>query len=442
MTDKTGMRKLLDLAADKSDQAEVFHYRSDYGSLSVRNGRVTDMSAGIQTGYALRIIKNGKLGTAYTKNLLDPRKVAENAGISMKGHVEAGFSFPSPCDLPPPPSMDGTVASMGFDDLYSYSDKAYEYLSDRVEGQVDIAAERSVTDVSIMNSNGLDVTRHSPVMYLFASVLFPNTETAVRKIYRSSSASEFPGEDLEEMAELYRAGLPEVEVHGGRMQVMFTQDTMFTLLWRLSAGASGMAFHSGISPLLKKRGKKVLSEKFTLYDDPTDTSRPEASFFDDEGVKTRKHVVFRNGIFENLILNLDYAARLGEEPTGNGYRESMWGGETVAIQPAPLLKTPGIAPGKASFRDMVSGMDRGVIVMGVLGAHSGNINNGDFSVGLNPGYYVENGKIKGRIKDGMVAGNVYEVLRNVVAVEDELHDSLTGGRFPAILLEDVSVSAR
>ena len=76
-----------------------------------------------------------------------------------------------------------------------------------------------------------------------------------------------------------------------------------------------------------------------------------------------------------------------------------------------------------------------------MGAHSGNIPNGDFSVGVCPAFYVENGEIIGRVKDAMVAGNVYETLKNIVAIEDTVHDCWSG-RFPAILCDNVSVATK
>ncbi len=84
-------------------------------------------------------------------------------------------------------------------------------------------------------------------------------------------------------------------------------------------------------------------------------------------------------------------------------------------------------------------MDRGVILYGALGAHSGNILNGDLSVGLSPGLYVENGRVVGRVKDGMVAGNIYDMLSRTIAVENASH--YTGSMYenPAILLDDISV---
>jgi PmbA protein len=86
-------------------------------------------------------------------------------------------------------------------------------------------------------------------------------------------------------------------------------------------------------------------------------------------------------------------------------------------------------------------MGRGVVVAGVMGAHSGNILNGEYSVGLAPALRVEDGAIIGLVKDALVSGNVYEDLKNVVAVGDTVYDAPMG-RFPALLLDNVSFSAR
>ena len=436
------MKKLLNIAAEVSDQAEVFFTRNTDNSLSMRNGIATDVSATIQSGYALRILKDGMIGTAYTKNLMDRRELVDNALDSLKGNVQAGFSFPSPSDVPTSQEPDEEVAAMGFSDLHSRSKKVLNHLRDKVEGQLDITSAVSVSETAVMNTNGLDVSSRIAVMMIFASLLFPNTETGVRRLFVSKTARDFPEDQLDDLMKLYKAGLPKVDIPSGKMDVMFTPDSMYTLLWRLSAASSGRAFYNKISPLLNKRGEKVLSEKFTVYGDPTSPEAVNQRFFDDEGVPTGKHVVFEKGVFRNLILNLDYARRLDEEPTGTGYRGGMWGGETVSMAPSPSLASSAIAPGDRSLQEMISSMERGVIVLGVLGAHSGNILNGDFSVGLNPGFYVEDGEIKGRVNDGMVAGNVYDALNRIKAVEDRQHFSMSGGRYPAILLESVSVAAK
>ncbi len=436
------MKKLLETASRVSDQAEVYSVRTDSSSLEMRNGTPTDLSASIQSGYAIRLLKDGRIGTAYTKNLLDREELVENALNSLKGNVKAGFSFPAPADIPGQMVPDDSIAAMGYHDLHRFSDRVLDHLNGKIEGQIDIHGGRGITDLSIINTSGLDVSSKTSFMYTFASLLFPNTETAVRRIFMSRKAADFPKGELDNLVNMYNAGLPEVEIPTGKMKVMFMPDSMYTLIWRLSAAASGKSFYNRISPLQNKRGEQIVSEKFTLYGDPTDPDDVSQQYFDDEGVPTGKHTIIDRGIFKDIILNLDYAEKLNEKPAGNGFRGGMWGGETISLPPAPSLQCSRIAPGSASLEEMIACIDKGVIILGVLGAHSGNILNGDFSVGLNPGFYVENGEIKGRVKDGMVAGNVYEILMNVEHVEDTLHDSVTGGKYPAILIDNVSVAAK
>ena len=119
----------------------------------------------------------------------------------------------------------------------------------------------------------------------------------------------------------------------------------------------------------------------------------------------------------------------------------MWGGEVVSFKPFPSLAHLSIQPGDRSFREMIHMMDQGVIVAGALGAHSGNILNGDYSIGLAPGLYVESGRIVGHIKDAMIAGNVFETMKRVAEIENKQHPG-SGGMFPAILFEDVSVAVK
>lgn len=436
------MKKLLETASGMSDQAEVYSIRTDSSGLEMRNGTTTDLSASIQSGFAIRLLKDGRIGTAYTKNLLDREELVNNALNSLKGNVKAGFSFPDTTDLPCPQVPDESIAGMGFHDLHTLSERVLDNLKGKIEGQIDIRTGRGISDITIINTSGLDVSSKNSFMYTFASLLFPNTETSVHKIFLSRKPADFPKGELDNLVNMYNAGLPEVEISTGRMKVVFMPDAMYTLIWRLSEAASGKSFYNKISPLQNKRGEQIVSEKFSLYSDPTDQDDVSQTYFDDEGVPTGKNTIIDKGVFKNIILNLDYAEKLNEKPAGNGFRGGMWGGETISLLPAPLLHCCRISPGTTSLKDMIACIDRGVIILGVLGAHSGNILNGDFSVGLNPGFYVENGEIKGRVKDGMAAGNVYEILMNIEHVEDTLHDSLTGGKYPAILIDNVNVAAK
>jgi PmbA protein len=65
---------------------------------------------------------------------------------------------------------------------------------------------------------------------------------------------------------------------------------------------------------------------------------------------------------------------------------------------------------------MVEDIKEGLVVEQLMGAGQGNILGGDFSGNVLLGYKVENGKIVGRVKDTMVSGNVYQALKDIVAL--------------------------
>jgi len=225
------------------------------------------------------------------------------------------------------------------------------------------------------------------------------------------------------------------------MKVLWMPGSMHTLTWRILSGTSAKSIYEKISPIAEKIGEKIFNEKLTIHDAPLDDKYPWARAFDDEGVNCNPLSIIENGVLKSFYYDLNFAQKLDKKSTGHGYRTSRWGGEAIALKPNPNLTHLQIKPGNASFSELLKFMDKGMIIEGAMGAHSGNIPNGDYSVGVSPGFYVENGEIIGRVKDAMIAGNVYDTLKNVVAIEDTLHPSWSG-RFPAILCDDVSVATK
>jgi PmbA protein len=228
------------------------------------------------------------------------------------------------------------------------------------------------------------------------------------------------------------------------MKVLFMPNGLTALKWRIFSGTSGKSVYDEVSPLAGKTGEKVFSETLTIVDDPVDDRFPEARAFDDEGVACTPLTLVENGTLRGFYCDLNYAEKLGTSSTGHGYKTLRFGGDTLALKPVPALQHMRIEPGTASFADLMGSIDRGIILEGGLGPHSGNIPNGDYSVGVSPGLYVENGEIVGRVKDAMVAGNIYETLKNVVAVGDRLYPSFAwgGGWLPPLLCDDVSVATK
>jgi PmbA protein len=261
------------------------------------------------------------------------------------------------------------------------------------------------------------------------------------RILLNKTFGKIPDNLVNEMIELYHISSKEVNPKGGKMKALFMPNSLYTLTWRITSGTSAKSVYENISPIAGKVGEKIFHEKITVYNEPLNDTYPWARGFDDEGMACSYFPLVENGVLKNFYYDLNYAKKLNAKPTGHGYKTAMWGGETISLKPTPALMHMTVKPGDMSFAELVHSIDKGIIVEGVLGAHSGNIPNGDYSVGINPCLYVENGEIVGRVKDVMVAGNIYETLQHILAVEDTLHCSWTGW-VPAILCDNISVATR
>ncbi|PIE52150.1 hypothetical protein CSA37_07825 [Candidatus Fermentibacteria bacterium] len=433
------MEKLLELAKSRGCKAEVFSVRDKSVSMSKENGAVSDVSASIQSGVSLRVIRDGKIGTAFTRNLINREELLENALLSLNAGVEVYYDFPDSGTVVHQADYDPSVEEKGYSDLKGIISAFEPCYSDMNDGVLSVSAGAGTTELRLLNTSGADLTQRDSEVYAVGSMTYPGSGTGLRNIIHGKSEVTPYLPDIERTVRFFNDSLPEVSTGDCKMKVLIAPEVMYAMTWRLSSATSAKAFHDKVSPLLNKRGQQVLSPKISLVSDPT-TGATGTRLFDDEGVAAASVPIFDKGVFKTVYNNLDYASRLGEKPVGTGFRGGMWGGDRITLLPAPSLAFAVYETGDKTFEEMLAMMDRGVIIFGVLGAHSGNILNGDLSIGLSPGLLVENGKVVGRVKDGMVAGNVYEMFSNVAAVENQSH--YTGSMYenPSVLLDDVSVA--
>jgi len=437
------MEKLLKMAERVADEAEVFYHEYDASSISIRDEDLREVESTIQIGYAIRLIKNGRLGAAYTKNLLDREQVIKNALASLKGGMEAGYHFPEPSKIPHIDQYDKSVESLTFSDLHDACKGIISFFKGKTRGQIDCAAGFVREKHRIINTRGVDYTHRETNVAIIPQLLYPNTETSVYNYYIFQRLKLPRETELQQILDTYNASLPEVKVEPGKMKVMFQDNSIYVLLWRLMTGTSGKSVYANTSPLIDRIGDAVLGENITIYNDPLDTELLGASAFDDEGVPTKKVELFSNGILKNYHADLYYASKLKIEPTGTGERGAgMFGGDPVTSLPESSPRHIRFAPGDTSYDEMMRLITHGVVVAGALGAHSGNIMNGDFSIGVNPGFVVKDGDIVGRVKDGMISGNVYSLFKKVTAIENKIHNPDSAFKYPCILFDDVALATK
>lgn len=433
------LEKLMDIAKKYSEEAEIYEVNYTSDGFSFENGRLKDIDSTIQSGISLRIIKDGKLGFAYTKNLMDPEDLVKNALDSLRGEVEGKFSFPSSRDTMKVNTYDPSIEDLNNSRLVEECNRIFEILSENTKTQINVGAIKSIVDIKLINSNGTDLSTKISKYQSYAFAMYEGSYASIGRVISDKKFKEFSKEDFDYIINLFNSSKREVKTKSGRIKTLFLSNSIYVLIWRLIYATNGKYIYQKTSPLINKIGEKIFDSSLTIYDDPLNDSFPDARSFDDEGVPCRYLPIVENGILKNFYYDLYYGEKLNVNSTGHGYK--TWEREVVRAIPSPSLEHLFIKPGDKSLRDLIKSMDRGIIIAEVLGAHSGNIPNGDFSIGLSPGLYVENGEIVGHIKDAMVAGNIYDVMKNVIGIEDRVYPSFMG-TFPSILFDNVNFAIK
>jgi len=245
-----------------------------------------------------------------------------------------------------------------------------------------------------------------------------------------------PGSIAEVVLRQLELARNQASVPGQSLPVIFTpQGVASALISPLMAAFSGRTVLQGASPIGNRLAQPVFDEKLFLWDDPTLDYRPSSRPCDDEGVVSQRTPLIEQGVVTNFLYDLQTAGLAKTKSTGNGGRSG--GG-----LPAPSPSAFSISPGSATLDEMVSDIREGLVIELLMGAGQGNILNGDFSGNVLLGYKVEHGKIVGRVKDTMVSGNVYQALKQIVAIGSEARWVGSLVKTPHLYIPCLSVAAK
>ncbi|HPB48355.1 MAG TPA: metallopeptidase TldD-related protein, partial [Exilispira sp.] len=367
-----------------------------------------------------------------TTNLIDREQFVKNALTSLKGGVDGSYGISNSGDPVKLNSYDKSIENIGTSQLVDEAKRTIDYLKTKTDGQVNLEQGMVKEEIRILNSNGVDYSQKNSSYFLYPMVLYPGSYSSVMRAFASKSLKNTDQNILDLLLNLYNSSNKQVCPPGGQMKVLFLPEAFYTIAWRMISALSSENAYYNISPIKDKIGSKIFSSMITAYDNPIDDTMPGSRSFDDEGTVTSKVMLIENGVLQSFYFDRKTAKKMGTKSTGNGYCRE------ISRLPKPDVRNFTIEAGALTIEQMIKSIDKGVIVPSVLGAHSGNIPNGDFSVGLSPGIYVENGEIVGHVNDSMVAGNIYDVLNKVIAIENEKHLA-SMGCFPAVLFDNINV---
>jgi len=200
------------------------------------------------------------------------------------------------------------------------------------------------------------------------------------------------------------------------------------------------------SPLTGKIGSEIASENVTLMDDPTVPKALGSKPFDSEGCPTNSRPIVEKGVLRTILHNSYTAHKEGVKNTGNSMRYIMFGTRSeYALEPIIGPHNLVLKPGKGRREDLIREVKSGILVRGFIGAHTSNVQSGDFSLALDCVFKIENGDLTFPVKHAMIGGNMPGILRQIrLAAGNSKQVTMGPGMTlisPTILIEKLTVAA-
>jgi PmbA protein len=363
------------------------------------------------------VIKDGRIGSAYAV-FPDQDGFLDHAITAAEYGDPIAYSFAGPAHYPQLDNYDQAAANLTSADLIELCERIKTKLKRQLpDVALGIGAERHATELSIQTAAGADANAKSTRVGCYFGAPFKGAGIGVVDFASSVSVPVISDEMLDEFVTWYNWGNQTSTPATGRLPVILTPHAAFLMMMPLLAGVSGEAVWKGTSPLAKRLGEKILSDKLTIHDDPLLEGSVDARAFDDEGTPCAKHTIVENGVLKDFIFDQRVGATMGRPSTGHGFKRTMFGSgnETASNQ---WFCCPTIDAGDISWKELVKGMKEGLLITNGMGFHSGNYAQGQFAVQA-VGFHIKNGAVVGRLDKTMISGNVYEDCQNIGAISRE-----------------------
>ncbi len=393
------VKRILSLGAD---EVEITRTTENIVAIPFKADEIGPIKLTKKTAYGIRVVYDKRV--AYTYYIGSEDRLEEVAKKALET-AKASSKFE---DRPGLPDVKGSseVSGLYHEDVVSVVEgdlsKAIEIVKRTVELAKENEIELSRNDFSarvieyeIVNSNGLSKEYSSTFVALTIQGLYGRGSSREFEFSRSLKI------DLEGLIE--RVARKAKDADKAELIGTFSGEAIFEPpasgeLIEVMFGnpIRGDQVIKGGSPLKDKVGSEIAAKEFTLLDDGIKPEGIRSAPFDDEGVPTETTEVVVDGVLKGFIYDRYRGHKAGKRSTGNGF---------VAREGYPPTVTPSnlvVKPVKGTLEDMISEIDKGLMVTNTIGARLSDPVGGIYNATVTLGYLIEKGEIKKPVKGVVV----------------------------------------
>jgi PmbA protein len=408
------VNQALDYAIKNVDKAEIYVEMHESVDITIQKDQVDFAKEIFSLGAGIRVIKENKMGFAYTTQINRIKETVDKAVTNAQANLpDENYSFASKSDYP---KIKGTYDS-------KINTLELEDTVEMAKSMVNTAQEKKCRPTSggfsannyktfFANSEGANFEEKSTVFSAFISVNAPDGE-GVSTAHESDS-TRIMSINPEKIAE--KACTTALDSRGGQhietgdMTVLLDYNAAAGLLFTFSQAINGDNVQRGRSIYQDKLKKEITSPSLSIYDDGTVNGGLNSSKGDGEGTFSQRTIIVDDGILQNFLYDIRTANMAKRKSTGNGTRSSY--ADVPAVGLSNLI---------LEFREFYefSEVKNGIIITDVLGAHTANPISGDFSVEAMNAFKIDGGEIVYPVKKAMLSGNIFTALKKTTSASEK-----------------------
>lgn len=453
-TDAIGERaqELLDCAMKAgAGEAEVFAQTGRSLSAKMEKGDLSQVQADEGSSLGLRVFVDGKLGFAST-NQSDPESLeavaADAVAIARMSPADDANVLPDPEPIEDAARlghrMDPALASVGVAEVV---ERAQALAARAVEPDarisIDVASYSVVAGASVvLSSRGVDQRDRDAALTMSLMGFATDGDDTGGMDYRGTvvrDAADVDAELVRVADEVARATIGNLGATSGesyRGRVAFAPAALSSaILGPLFGSASAIAVQRGRSALADKIGEEI-APGIEVIDDPTDRASAGARAYDREGLPARRFALVEDGRLRSYFHNTYSATVDGTRSTGHAQGGAR-GVPGLGLHACVVGPTAADAP--ADEDAILAQLGSGLYVQRFSG--SVDAASGDFSGTAKSARWVENGRVVRSVREVMLSGNAFEILRSGITLS-QAQETLGGSsRVSWSLADGISVTA-
>ncbi len=427
MIKKSTIEEVLDISMSTGARfAEVFVENKKVQTLNMVNGLVENTIGGINEGVGIRLFDGMTALYAYTNDIRRESllKVASELAMAVSNRGSKGIVLPFIDKIIEnkhiikniPTSLHKKEAVNFLKEVHNGS-KAYSELITETAGTY----LSNVQNVLIANSEGV----------------FVEDERVTTRVLLSATATKGDDKQVGYVAPGAMAGFEFIESLDSKNLTLEISERAIKMVNAdfcpsgkmdviIDNGFGGVIFHEacghsleatgvakGASVFAGKMGEKIANEKVTAIDDGTMANKWGSLNIDDEGNKTQKNILIKDGILTSYLVDKLNGEKMGVPSTGSGRRESY------KFAPTSRMTNTYIDNGTDKLEDVIKNTEYGLYAK-QMGGGSVEPSTGEFNFATLEAYIVKNGQICEPVKGATLIGKGQEVLHNIDMVCDNL----------------------